>query len=209
MSSSLIQEYFPELRVEQLKLLNQFAELLTETNASLNLISRKSEDEIWVNHILHSLSIAKVVSFRKCDRVLDVGTGGGLPGIPLAIIFPDTQFLLVDSVGKKIKAVRHIVESLGLKNVKCEHARAEEIPHRFQFVVSRAVAAFPKFTSWFHADPLITDERPESGGLYYIKGGEFENEIMSLGLKFKTWQISDWFQEEFFETKKVVWVRLS
>lgn len=207
--AKLIQKYFPEITEQQHSLLSKYVDQLLQVNRSVNLISRKNEDEIWINHILHSLSIAKVVQFQSHHKVLDAGTGGGLPGIPLAILFPSTSFLLVDSIGKKVNAVQEMLDRIGLKNATTKKSRAEDLPREFDFVVSRAVTAFPKLIEI--VSPLVKKGSAEglSNGLIYIKGGDFEPELGATGKPHKIWRISEWFTEPFFETKKVVWVDVS
>ncbi len=202
-----ILSYFPELTSLQRERLARLGELYREWNEKINVISRKDIDALYVHHVLHSLAIAKVIPFRPGTRVMDVGTGGGFPGIPLSIFFPETEFYLIDSIAKKIKVVNGVVAALGLENVTAEQKRAETVPEKFDFIVSRAVTAFPDFLK------LIKNKiRPGQGnilpnGVLYLKGGDFENEIKPYRDRIRIYAISDFFSEDFFETKKVIYMQ--
>lgn len=207
--SELIRAHFPTISDHQLALIKHYTELLLETNQTINLISRKDTEQVYTRHILHSLSIAKVNDFAPEQRVLDVGTGGGLPGIPLAILNPETEFYLVDSIGKKIKAVDLMVEELGLANVYVANERVENLKMKFDFAVSRAVTALPKINGWLKGKIRKGHEATLPNGLIYIKGGDFQDELKEIGKTYKTWDIQPWFKDEFFETKKVVWINMA
>ena len=205
---SVITQYFPDLTEKQK---NQFAklhELYVEWNGKINVISRKDIDNLYVNHVLHSLGIAKVQQFKPGTTVLDVGTGGGFPGIPLAILFPETQFHLVDSIGKKITVVNAVAEGAGLKNVKGEQIRAEQIKGKYDFIVSRAVTRIKEFYGWVHNKTKEKSLHELDNGILYLKGGDLEEELGELKKSYSLYNLSDYFKEEFFETKKVVYVPL-
>lgn len=200
----IISKYFPELEKAQAEQFEALLPLYMEWNSRINVISRKDMENFHLHHVLHSLGIARAIGFKSGSRVLDVGTGGGFPGIPLAIFFPETEFLLVDSIGKKIKVVNEVVAALGLKNVQARHARAEEIKGSFDYVVSRAVTALPAFVGWVRdkIKPAGFNDLPN--GILYLKGGEFEAELKLVQMKNKVYELSHWFEEPFFETKKLV-----
>jgi 16S rRNA (guanine527-N7)-methyltransferase len=202
-----IQHYFPNLTPEQT---NQFKLLFTiykEWNAQINVISRKDEDNFYLHHVLHSLAISKIIEFKPGTKILDIGTGGGFPGIPLAILFPDSDFILVDSIGKKIKVVNEVALSLGLKNVKGIHDRVEKIPGRFDFIISRAVAPLSDLLFWTKDKLNEENFNDLSNGWICLKGGDLTDELSKVKKHIRTYKISDWFQEDFFETKKVIYVR--
>ncbi|WP_026463003.1 16S rRNA (guanine(527)-N(7))-methyltransferase RsmG [Adhaeribacter aquaticus] len=200
----LIRNYFPDITDKQADQFAQLEQLLREWNAKINVISRKDMDQIAVHHILHSLGIAKVIHFPAGSSVMDVGTGGGLPGIPLAIMFPEVRFHLVDSIGKKIHVVQEIAQSLHLHNVKATHTRAEQVPEKYDFIVSRAVARLSEFYTWIQ-NSFKKPDSPDKG-LYYLKGGDLTEEIAESGLVTNLHNLSNYYKEEFFETKKVVFV---
>ncbi len=203
----ILRKYFPELTELQISQFEKLEELYKDWNSKINVISRKDIDELYLRHVLHSLGIAKVQAFKAGSRVLDVGTGGGFPGIPLAILFPETQFQLVDSIGKKIKVVQGVAESLGLKNVKANHMRAEEVKGDFDFIVSRAVTNMPDFVNWVRKKITKKQNHELKNGILYLKGGDLTEEL-SLFTSAKLFDLSTIFDEEFFETKKVVHLAL-
>lgn len=208
-SSVLITSYFPELSELQKERFAGLEKLYREWNDKINVISRKDMDAFWVHHVLHSLAIAKVIRFRPGTKIMDVGTGGGFPGIPLAILFPDSDFYLVDSIGKKIKVVEGVRDALGLKNVRTEQIRVELVKDKYDFVISRAVTAFPAFVGWVK-DKVRTGSRHDpANGILYLKGGDFTEEIEPFGDRVKIYNIPDFFKEEFFETKKVIHLKLA
>lgn len=203
----LILKYFPDLNEKQIEQFTQLQELYTFWNAQINVISRKDTDQFYERHVLHSLAIVKIMKFKDGSKVMDVGTGGGFPGIPLAILFPETQFLLVDSVGKKIKVVKEVVEAIGLTNVRATHQRAEEIKEKFDFIVSRAVTAMPKFIGWTKGQFLKENKNDLKNGILYLKGGDLSEEMETVKKAVQYFDLPKHFEEDFFETKKVVYVR--
>jgi 16S rRNA (guanine527-N7)-methyltransferase len=204
----IILKYFPDLSLNQKSNFEKLFELYTFWNNQINVISRKDIDLIYERHVLHSLGIAKVISFRPGTKVLDVGTGGGFPGIPLAILFPETDFFLVDSIGKKIKVVTEISNALNLKNVRAKHCRAEDINEKFHFVVSRAVTEFPVFYSWIKNKFLIQNLNELKNGILYLKGGDLKEEFGIYYDHAQFYELKNYFKEEFFETKKVVYYKI-
>lgn len=199
----LIKKYFPELTQEQHDQFAAMQELYKDWNLKINVVSRKDIDELYLRHVLHSLGIAKIQKFKEGANILDVGTGGGFPGIPLAILFPETQFHLVDSIGKKIKVVEEVVMGLELKNVKFTNSRVEEIDGHYDFIVSRAVAAMPTFVHWVKGKIAKKNKHELKNGIFYLKGGDLTEEL-ELYTSAKIYPLSDYFEEDFFETKKVV-----
>ncbi|MEO6303322.1 MAG: 16S rRNA (guanine(527)-N(7))-methyltransferase RsmG [Bacteroidia bacterium] len=205
---SIITKYFPDITSTQLSQFGQLFDLYNTWNNQINVISRKDIDLLYERHILHSLGIAKVIQFKPGTRVLDVGTGGGFPGVPLAILFPESQFLLVDSIGKKIKVVNEVATALKLTNVKGLHSRAEDINEKFHFVVSRAVTEFPVFYSWVKNKFLKENFNDLPQGILYLKGGDLKEEFGKFYDHAKFYDLKDFFNEEFFETKKVVYYKM-
>ncbi len=204
MSINLIIKYFPDLTEEQKSHFQKLEELYKEWNEKINVISRKDMDDFYERHVLHSLGIAKTMSFAYGTKVLDIGTGGGFPGIPLAILFPNVEFTLVDSIGKKITVVNAVAEGLGLKNVKAYHERAEKIKDKFHFVVSRAVTQMPVFLRWLKGKFEKEQFNERHNGILYLKGGDLAEEL--AGIKCEIYNLKNHFEEEFFETKKVVYL---
>ena len=204
MSSEIILKYFPNLTDQQKSQFQQPETLYKDWNEKINVISRKDIDEFYERHVLHSLGIAKIMEFADGTKVLDIGTGGGFPGIPLAILFPNVEFTLVDSIGKKITVVNAVAESLGLKNVKAYHERAEKIKDKFHFVVSRAVTQMPVFLRWLKGKFEKEQFNPKHNGVLYLKGGDLGEEL--AGIKCEIYHLKDQFEEEFFDTKKVVYL---
>ena len=204
MSLELILQYFPNITSEQKKQFAELEVLYKDWNEKINVISRKDTDSLYEKHILHSLGIAKVMEFADNTKVLDIGTGGGFPGIPLAILFPNVQFTLVDSIGKKITVVKGVAESLGLKNVTAHHIRAEQLKEKFHFVVSRAVTQMPVFLTWLRGKFEKEQFNPKHNGVLYLKGGDLAEEL--AGLKAEIFSLKNYFDGEFFDTKKVVYL---
>lgn len=198
-----ILRYFPQLTENQTEQFAKLQELYTDWNAKINVISRKDIDELYTRHVLHSLAIAKVQPFEPGSKILDVGTGGGFPGIPLAILHPESDFYLIDVIGKKIKVVQAVAEALGLKNVKAEQIRAENVKGNFDFIVSRAVTNMPDFVSWVKNKIAKTQKHELANGILYLKGGDLSEELKDYQ-KITLFEIPDFFDNEFFKTKKVV-----
>lgn len=200
-------QIFPNLTAEQLKQFELLQGLYSEWNAKINLISRKDMDSFFERHVLHSLGIACVMKFKEGAKVLDVGTGGGFPGIPLAILFPETDFYLIDSIGKKIKVVQEISNELGLKNVTSSHMRAEDFTTKVDFVVSRAVTKMETFVPWIKKNIRSTHKHDFKNGILYLKGGDLSEELASF-TRAKEFSLQTYFSAPFFETKKVVYLPL-
>lgn len=205
--SAIISRYFPELSEGQIIRFDQLMPLYTLWNSQINVISRKDIELLYERHVLHSLGIAKVIKFRPKTKVLDVGTGGGFPGIPLAIFFPETEFVLVDSIGKKIKVVNEVAQALGLKNLRAYHVRAEEVKEKFHFVVSRAVTEFPQFYAWVKDKFLNDNFNSLPNGILYLKGGDLKEEFGRHYERAKFYDLKNYFSEAFFDTKKVVYYK--
>ena len=203
----LIEEYFTDLSDLQLEQFYKLDELYRDWNSKINVISRKDIEALYVKHVIHSLGIAKVQPFTPGSRILDVGTGGGFPGIPLAILFPKSQFLLVDSIGKKIKVVEGIASALKLKNVKAVHGRAETVKGEFDFIVSRAVTNMDDFVKWVRKKVAKKQRHELKNGILYLKGGDLSEELKNFK-KAELFELSDFFEDAFFETKKVVYIPL-
>lgn len=207
MTAETIFEYFPNLSENQKNQFIKLEDLYKDWNQKINVVSRKDIEELYLRHVLHSLAIAKFISFKDNSSVLDVGTGGGFPGIPLAILFPEVHFTLVDSIGKKIKVVNEVVDGLQLTNVKTINSRVEEIPGQFDFIVSRAVAAMPTFVHWIKGKIKKESKHDIRNGILYLKGGDLVGELKDYKTA-EVYELTDYFKEEFFETKKMVYLPL-
>lgn len=203
-----ILKYFPNLTDTQKGQFAKLQQLYAEWNEKVNVISRKDIDNLYVNHVLHSLAIAKIISFTDGTRLLDVGTGGGFPGIPLAIMFPQCQFRLIDSIGKKITVVNAVIEALGLTNARGEQIRVEQVKDKFDFVISRAVTRFDSFYNMTRKCVSTGGVNQLPNGIIYLKGGDFDDELKLITRTTTTYNISDYFDEPFFETKKIIHVKL-
>lgn len=203
---NIITKYFPNLSEEQTTQFRSLSDLYRDWNSKINLISRKDIDNLYEKHILHSLGIAKVIEFTDTTTILDVGTGGGFPGIPLAILFPKVNFLLLDSIGKKVKVAEDIARQIGLKNVECKHSRVEEEKQRFNFIVSRAVMPLADLVkiSKKNIDPEQKNAIPN--GFLILKGGDLQEEVKPFRRKAVQYELSNYFDEEFFNTKKVIYL---
>ena len=208
MSVQIIYDHFPNLTEEQKNQFAQLDELYRDWNSKINVISRKDIDNLYSHHILHSLGIAKIINFRPGTNIMDVGTGGGFPGIPLAILFPECQFHLVDSIGKKIKVATAVAEGIGLKNVTAVHRNVMEEKQKFDFVVSRAVMDTSDLVKLIRKNIGKQQNNSLPNGLICLKGGDLQNELMPFKKICETWELKDFFKDEFFETKKVIYVPL-
>lgn len=204
--TQLILSYFPDLTEKQIEQFDRLEELYQEWNSKINVVSRKDMDQFYVHHVLHSLGIAKVMGFQPGTKILDIGTGGGFPGIPLAILFPDTHFHLVDSIGKKITVVKEVAKALKLSNVEAQQARAESLVRKYDFVISRAVTRMINFYPWVKGKIKREDFNEFQNGILYLKGGDVDEEMEELDKSYVTYHLSDYFKEDFFETKKVVYM---
>lgn len=205
----LVKGYFPDLTEKQLVQFEKLTNCFKDWNSKINLVSRKDIDEFTTRHLLHSLAIAKAMKFAPGSKVLDVGTGGGLPGLPLAILYPDVEFTLCDSIGKKIMVVNDLIKEVGIDNAKGYHLRAQQIPGKFDFIVSRAVTRMNKFLPWIEGKISKRCINPWPNGVLYLKGGDLTAELSEVNHATDVHPISEWFSEEFFETKSVVYVKLS
>lgn len=203
----IILRYFPDLTPVQIEQFAKLQALYEDWNAKINVISRKDIDELYTRHVLHSLAIAKVQPFQPGAHIMDVGTGGGFPGIPLAILFPETQFYLIDVIAKKIRVVQEVAKALGLQNLKAEQKRAETVNQEFDFIVSRAVTNMPDFVSWVRHKTKKENQHELSNGILYLKGGDLTEELNGYPRAVQ-YDIPNFFSEEFFETKKVVYLPL-
>ncbi len=202
-----ILKQFPNLTEIQIKQFKNLQSLYEDWNSKINVISRKDIDELYSRHVLHSLGIAKIITFTDRSKIMDVGTGGGFPGIPLAILFPESDFYLIDIIAKKIKVVNEVASALGLTNVKAEQMRAENVKQEFDFIVSRAVTNMPDFVSWVKDKVRKSNKNDLSNGILYLKGGDLTEELKGIP-KATEYNLSDFFKEDFFETKKVVYLPL-
>lgn len=202
----IINKYFPKLTEKQKQQFGELQELYAFWNSQINVISRQDIENLYEKHVLHSLGIAKVINFKYGTEILDVGTGGGFPGIPLAIMFPECNFHLVDSIGKKIKVVTEVASALGLDNVRAEHQKAQNVDGDYDFIVSRAVTRMKPFYEWIKNKVSKNQYNDLKNGILYLKGGDLDEEMKELGKKYKTYELSDYFIEEFFQTKKVIYV---
>ena len=205
----IILKYFPQLNDTQKQQFEALNELYKDWNSKINVISRKDIENLYEHHVLHSLGIAKVIHFTQGTEIMDLGTGGGFPGIPLAILFPDVQFHLIDSIGKKIKVATEIAAAIGLKNVTTRHCRAEEEKRQFDFVVSRAVMQLPDLMKIIRKNIRKEQHNPLPNGILCLKGGELEHEILSVRHKTMVTNLKDYFEEPYFSTKKVVYVTVN
>ncbi|EPR74727.1 rRNA small subunit methyltransferase, glucose inhibited division protein GidB [Winogradskyella psychrotolerans RS-3] len=199
----MILKYFPNLTETQIQQFEALEALYKDWNSKINVISRKDIDELYLRHVLHSLGIAKVINFAPGSSILDVGTGGGFPGVPLAILFPECQFHLVDSINKKLKVINAVAEALELTNIKTTHSRVEAIDETYDFIVSRAVTTMPEFTTWVKGKVARTQKNELKNGILYLKGGDLTEELKQYKTV-KAFLLSDYFEESFFETKKVI-----
>jgi len=199
----LILKYFPNLTEDQINKFRHLEALYQDWNLKINVVSRKDIDELYLRHVLHSLAIAKIIQFKNGSQIMDVGTGGGFPGIPLAIMFPECQFHLVDSIAKKLKVVDEVVDGLGLTNVKTTHSRVEDINETYDFIVSRAVAAMPTFVLWVKGKISKKQKHELKNGILYLKGGDLGEELQDFP-KATIYNLCDYYNEDFFETKKLV-----
>jgi len=204
----LITKYFKDLTPQQVKQFELLEPVYTDWNSKINVISRKDIEELYLKHVLHSLAIAKVIKFKPGTKIIDVGCGGGFPGIPLAILFPEVSFTMVDSIGKKIMVVNEVAAAIGLTNVKGIHERAEKLPEKFDFIISRAVTAFPGFVALTQNLISKTQHNALPNGILYLKGGDFADEIAPFRKKAEVFNIPDYFDEDFFETKKLIYLPL-
>jgi 16S rRNA (guanine527-N7)-methyltransferase len=204
--ASILFNYFPDLTEKQKGQFQQLGALYKDWNEKINVISRKDIENLYINHVLHSLAIAKVIQFKPEASVLDVGTGGGFPGIPLAILFPKSEFHLVDSIGKKIKVVKEIAQAISLDNVDADQIRAEQLKNKYDFIVSRAVTQMKEFYQWVQHKVKAESNHSLDNGILYLKGGDVEEEMNELKKRYSVYDLPDFFKEEYFLTKKIVYV---
>lgn len=202
---AIIEKYFPSLTEQQKEQYRALYALYADWNAKINVVSRKDFEQLYLRHVLHSLAIAKVCQFKEEARVLDVGCGGGFPSVPLAIMFPNVQFVSADSIGKKITVVKGVCEGAGITNIDARHTRVEQIPEKFDYVISRAVTEMPQFVKWIWSKIDRGQHGSLPNGILYLKGGDLTDELAATRMKWREYQIADFFEEEFFETKKVVY----
>ena len=202
---AIIEKYFPALTEHQKEQFRALYDLYADWNAKINVVSRKDFEQLYLRHVLHSLAIAKVCQFEAGAKVLDVGCGGGFPSVPLAIMFPEVQFISADSIGKKITVVKGVCEGAGITNIDARHTRVEQIPEKFDYVISRAVTEMPQFVKWIWSKIERGQRGTLPNGILYLKGGDLTEELSATRMKWTEYQIADFFEEEFFETKKVVY----